>query len=126
MRERQGWAFNSSGVKAGQANSARQATRVKSKVAIGRDEPIPVASRHLQYADGQELKLGDRVRVGEDDGIVVASLDTGEFSDPLGKTQWRFLKTGVLVMLPDHGLVHCKELGSDIKLVQRLRREKST
>jgi hypothetical protein len=124
MRERQGWAVNISGVKAGQASSARQAPRMKSKVAIDREEPIPVASRHLQYADGQELKLGDHVRVGEDDGIVVASLDTGEFSDPLGKTQWRFLKTGVLVMLPDHGLVHCKELGPDIKLIQRLRQRR--
>ncbi len=124
MRERQNLNHRSPGIGAGQASSVRQATRAKVRVAIERDPPPPAASRHMQYADGQELKLGDHVRVGEDDGIVVASLDTGEFSDPLGKTQWRFLKSGVLVMLPAHGLVHCKELGPDIKLVQRLRQHR--
>jgi hypothetical protein len=74
----------------------------------------------MKYADGQELRLGDQVRVGTTEvGVVIASLDTGQFTDRQAKIQWRYLKQGALVMAPTSGLIHCKNLGKDIKLVQR-------
>jgi len=36
----------------------------------------------MKYADGQEMRLGDRVRLGADDGgVVVCVIDTGEYSE---------------------------------------------
>jgi hypothetical protein len=36
----------------------------------------------MKYPDGQEVKLGDMVALGKDEqGIVVCSIDTGEYSD---------------------------------------------
>ncbi|MEO8308856.1 MAG: hypothetical protein ABI616_12535 [Pseudomonadota bacterium] len=74
----------------------------------------------MKYADGRELRVGDRVKVGAvDGGVVVASIDTGQFTDAQARTQWRFLKKGAVVMLPAAGLVYRKDLGSDIRLMQR-------
>jgi len=34
----------------------------------------------MRYADGQDVMLGDKVRLGDDDGgVVVCSIDTGEY-----------------------------------------------
>ena len=35
----------------------------------------------MKYPDGQEVRLGDRVKLGHDDGgVVVASIDTNEYT----------------------------------------------
>ncbi len=35
----------------------------------------------MKYADGTEVRLGERVRIGNGDiGIVVVSIDTNEFN----------------------------------------------
>src|SRR6266571_1040879 len=39
-------------------------------------------SNAMKYPDGQEVRLGDQVRLGENDGgVVVASIDTDEYGD---------------------------------------------
>ena len=43
----------------------------------------------MKYWDGQEIKVGDRVKYGEDEGgIVVSSMDTNEYSEEHPKEQW--------------------------------------
>jgi len=73
------------------------------------------------YHDGQEVRLGDRVRCGQDSGgIVVAILDTGEYEG--GEhcaAQWGYLKQGVMIAFPLYGVIHYAALEPDIALLSR-------
>lgn len=74
----------------------------------------------MKYADGQDVKLGDKVKLGQDDGgIVVCSIDTGEYTDDHPETQWGYLKKGVMVEFPTLGLIHYEEAEPDLKLIAR-------
>ena len=45
----------------------------------------------MKYADGTEVKLGDRVKLGEDEsGIVVCSIDTSQYADGFPERQWAY------------------------------------
>jgi len=74
----------------------------------------------MKYPDGQEVRLGDRVKLGQDDGgVVVASIDTNEYSDEHSKAQWGYLKKGVMIEFPKHGLIHYEQPESDLRLIAR-------
>lgn len=74
----------------------------------------------MKYQDGQDVRLGDRVALGEDrEGIVVASMDTGEYSDAHPETQWGYLKKGVMIEFPRYGLIHFEEPDEDLILIAR-------
>lgn len=76
--------------------------------------------RGMKYSDGQEIRLGDKVRLGQDaGGIVVCSIDTDEYSDAYPKAQWSYLKKGVLINFPLHGLIHYKKPEPDLQLIER-------
>jgi hypothetical protein len=58
-------------------------------------DPLGRMESRMKYADGQEVRLGDRVKLGQDDGgAVVASIDTGEYSAEHPESQWSYLKRG--------------------------------
>ena len=60
----------------------------------------------MKYPDGQEVKLGDRVKLGRDEvGVVVASMDSDEYSSEHPKSQWGYLQRGVMIQFPQLGLV---------------------
>jgi hypothetical protein len=74
----------------------------------------------MKYPDGQDVRLGDRVKLGDDDGgLVVASIDTDEYSDGHSREQWAYLKKGVMIEFPKHGLIHYERPESDLELVGR-------
>jgi hypothetical protein len=74
----------------------------------------------MKYPDGQEVRLGDRVKLGQDDGgIVVASIDMGEYSAEHPEAQWRYLKKGVMIKFPQYGLIHYEEPEPDLQLIGR-------
>ena len=74
----------------------------------------------MKYADGREVLLGDRVRLGEDDrGVVVCSIDTGDYSTKALMADWSYLKRGVLVDFPKFGLVHFEVTEPDLELIAR-------
>ena len=74
----------------------------------------------VKYADGQPVKLGDRVRLGEDDGgVVVCSIDDGEYTDEHPEAQWGYLGKGVMIEFPLYGLIHYPEPDPDLQLVAR-------
>ena len=74
----------------------------------------------MKYPDGQEVRLGDRVKLGKDEGgIVVASMDTDEYSDEDPKEQWGYLKKGVMIKFPLYGLIHYVEPEHDLELISR-------
>src|SRR5215469_3703663 len=72
----------------------------------------------MKYPDGQEVRVGDVVALGNNQqGIVVCSIDTGEYSDAYPRAQWGYLDTGVLIEFPSYGLIHYKEPEADLRLV---------
>jgi hypothetical protein len=74
----------------------------------------------VKYADGQDVRLGDRVRLGDDDGgRVVCLIETAEYSDECPEAQWRYLKKGVMIKFPRFGLIHYVELEDDLQLIER-------
>ena len=72
----------------------------------------------MKYPDGQEVRLGDLVALGSDQqGIVVCSIDTGEYSNAYPRAQWGYLGAGVLIKFPFYGLIHYKESEAGLRLV---------
>ncbi len=75
----------------------------------------------MKYADGQEVRLGDRVKLGQDKGgVVVASIDTGEYSAEHTEAQWGYLKKGVMIEFPTYGLIHYEKAEPDLQLIARV------
>lgn len=74
----------------------------------------------MKYSDGQEVKLGDKVKLGPDEGgVVVCSIDTREYTDDYPESEWGYLKKGVLINFPLYGLIHYEEQEPDIHLIAR-------
>jgi hypothetical protein len=74
----------------------------------------------MKYADGQEVKLGDQVRLGDDDGgIVVCSIDTGSYSAAAPESEWSYLKKGVVIRFPKFGLIHYETAEAGLMLIAR-------
>jgi hypothetical protein len=64
----------------------------------------------MKYSDGIEMRVGDRVRIRNGDtGIIVASMDTGEFSPDFPRENWNDLKTGIMVLTDKGALVRFDE-----------------
>ncbi len=74
----------------------------------------------MKYSDGQDVRLGDRVKLGQDDGgIVMASIDTNEYTSEHSEAQWSYLKKGVMLKFPKYGLIHYEEPEPDLQLIER-------
>ena len=77
----------------------------------------------MKYPDGQEIRLGDRVKLGRnEEGVVVADIDNGEYSGgEHTEAQWGYLREGVMISFPVVGLIHYKESDADLRLISRKR-----
>lgn len=74
----------------------------------------------MKYADGTEVKLGDRVKLGEDEsGIVVCSIDTSQYADGFPERQWAYLEKGVLIKFSTWGLIHYTTPEADLQCIER-------
>ncbi|MGJ4952295.1 hypothetical protein [Bradyrhizobium sp. HKCCYLS20291] len=74
----------------------------------------------MRYPDGQTITLGDRVRLGMDDGgLVVAHIDANEYSADYPQAEWAYLGKGALVTFPTYGLIHFEVADPDLELVSR-------
>jgi hypothetical protein len=74
----------------------------------------------VKYPDGQDVRLGERVKLGQDGGgVVVASIDTNGYTSEHSEAQWGYLKKGVMIEFPKHGLIHYEELEPDLQLIGR-------
>jgi hypothetical protein len=59
----------------------------------------------MKYADGTEVRMGERVRVSSGyTGVVVASMDTNEFDPGISAEDWA--KTGILILTDTGALAH--------------------
>ena len=74
----------------------------------------------MKYSDGQEVLIGDRVQLGDDDGgVVVCSIDHDQYSRNHPKEKWSYLKKGVIIEFPLYGIIHYEEPELDLKLISR-------
>ena len=75
----------------------------------------------MKYADGQEIKVGDRIRFPDGHtGIVGASMDTDQYSPQNPREQWSYLRRGIMVDTTFGGLVHYTDMSVDtFELVAR-------
>ena len=72
----------------------------------------------MKYPDGQEVRLGDMVALGSDrQGIVVCSIDTGEYTDAYPQAQWGYIEAGIWIEFPSYGLIHYREPEAGLRLV---------
>lgn len=74
----------------------------------------------MNYADGQQIRLNDRVELWEgNQGTVVCSLDTWEFSEAYPEAEWVYLNVGILIASEQAGLLHFTEPENSLRLVSR-------
>src|SRR4051812_11939694 len=79
-------------------------------------------SATMKYADGQAVRLWDRVAVWGPDqarGVVVFSVDTAEYSPAYPAHAWSYLGRGVMVDTDQAGLIHFSESAEGLQLLQR-------
>ena len=73
----------------------------------------------MNYSNGQEVRIGDRVKLWDNQrGTVVYSIETGEFSKDYPKTEWGYLKSGILVKTDTGEIFHYTKLDEDFDLIQ--------
>jgi len=64
----------------------------------------------MLYPDGEEIRLGDRVRLGNSElGTIVFSIDTDEYTEEFKKEEWEYLKKGVMVKTDKGALIHFED-----------------
>ncbi|KRW62035.1 hypothetical protein [Pseudomonas sp. TTU2014-080ASC] len=74
----------------------------------------------MKYVTGEEIKVGDQVRVDAGDlGVVVGIIETNSYSHGYSADDWAYLKTGLLILTKDSGLLHYPELDEEIELIAR-------
>ncbi len=74
----------------------------------------------MKYCDGQDVKLDDKVKLGDDsEGVVVCSIDTGEYSKEHPESAWGYLKKGVMILFPKFGLIHYEVPEEGLQLIAR-------
>jgi len=74
----------------------------------------------MRYPDGREAKVGDKVQCWAGCiGVVVASMDTDEYSTEHPRAQWGYLREGVMIETDKVGLVHYIEPEPGMILLER-------
>jgi hypothetical protein len=70
----------------------------------------------MNYSDGRIIKVGDRVELWPDKyGVVVCSIDDEIYTAEFSKSDWSYLKVGIMVKMDDGELMHYSELNFDLK-----------
>jgi hypothetical protein len=73
------------------------------------------------FTKGKQIRLGDRVLVANHvTGIVVFSIDTGEYSPEFPKADWEYLGRGIMIQTENAGLIYIAELSDpdeDIEII---------
>ncbi len=72
----------------------------------------------MKYSDRKEVRLGDKVTVDGVNGIVVAVIDTGQYSEAYPEG-WSYLNIGALIEANEFGLIHYEVSDEDLVLVER-------
>lgn len=72
----------------------------------------------MKYQSGEDAKVGDKVRLSDGvEGVVVCSIDADEYTSDYPKTQWSYLKRGILIDFEKYGLIHYEMPDPEIELI---------
>ena len=71
---------------------------------------------------GKLIRVGDRLKVGGNwtIGVVVCSMDTGEYSPAHPKSAWEYLGQGIMVDTEKAGLIHYAENDDELEIIDRI------
>ncbi|BCM18781.1 hypothetical protein [Mesorhizobium sp. J8] len=76
----------------------------------------------MNYPDGILARLGDQIFVWEgNEGVVVCSMDTDEYSEEYPKEAFGYLERGIMVLSEKAGLIHYVEPEASMRLLERRR-----
>ena len=68
----------------------------------------------MKYKSGNDIRVGDRVKLWDGCiGVVVCSIDSGEYSASYPEKEWSLLGEGVLVLTDGAGVVHLTKIDED-------------
>jgi hypothetical protein len=73
----------------------------------------------MEYLDGQEVLVGDKLIADRSDGVVVYVIDTKQSSKEHPAGTWDYLEKGMMVETVEMGLVHYPETDEDVILIER-------
>jgi len=74
----------------------------------------------MKYSSGENIELGDIIRLWDKcEGIIVGLIEEGRFREDYPKTEWGYLKEGLLVVTEDAGLIHVPEVEAGFCLISR-------
>lgn len=74
----------------------------------------------MEYASGNSIKIGDKVRLGvTNEGLVVCDITNGFYSHEFPKIEWAHLETGILIYFKNFGIVHMDTIDPELNLVSR-------
>lgn len=77
-------------------------------------------NRPLKYSSGEDIQIGDHVKIGgQDEGVVVAIPGAGNYSEGYTASDWSYLKSGVLVNSDNAGLIHYPDQDDQFELISR-------
>ena len=77
----------------------------------------------MNYTDGTQAKVGDKVLIaGRHNGVVVADMDSDEYSSEYPRGQWGALGSGVMINTDFGGLVHYDQNSLNGELMELLKR----
>ena len=75
----------------------------------------------MKYSSGEEIKLGDKVKLGEDNnGRVIGILDDKAGLDADFMEVWGHLEKGFLTKFPKYGIIHYETAEPDLELISRM------
>ena len=68
---------------------------------------------------GRVIRVGDRLDVGEGwaVGVVVCSIDTGDYSAGHPKEAWGYLERGIMVDTDKAGLIHYTDNSQELEVI---------
>jgi len=73
----------------------------------------------MKYHDGSLIMVGDHVSLGQDEGVVVLSVETDEYSTDYPKAEWAYLAHGIMIHFSMLGLVHVTEYDPELSFLGR-------
>jgi hypothetical protein len=72
----------------------------------------------MNYLDGNVIRIGDKVAIDKSSqGVVVAIISDGEFSERFPKEEWNYLEKGILIESIELGLIHYLDINQEIELM---------
>ena len=73
----------------------------------------------MKYLTGEEVMIGDRIRIDGEEGVVLCVIDTNQFTIEDPKEQWGYLGKGLMAKADCFGLIHYPVPDEDLVFVER-------